>query len=238
MRTDIDSGRPKSMLSAEGLLGLLHISSPALPVGAFAYSQGLEHAIDQKWCQNRDEIYSWINHGLNFGLGSLDLPIYIRIYEAWKDKNFELVNDWNEMLLAYRETQELYQEDLQVGRAFAQWHLGLGKPNARDEYLNACKQPTVVAMASLASALNQTPLDHALLGFAWAWCENQVTCASKILPMGQTDAQRILLKIIPEIVNVCKKAEAIDDDELGSGLTAMAMASSWHEHQYSRLFRS
>jgi len=220
----------------QSLLALLHLSSPALPVGAFAYSQGLEYALDSGWCKNADQVQSWISDSLLFGLGQLDLPVYIRLYQAWQQNDLASVNEWNHTLLCFRETKELYLEDVQVGSAYVQWHLG--QDESRKQWLEAVEQPAVVTMNALAAHLSNIDLETALMGFAWSWCENQVTCASKALPLGQTQAQQVLQKLIPEIDSVCKKAMAIKDEQIGTGQTGLAIASSLHEQQYSRLFRS
>lgn len=222
--------------NAASLLALLHISSPALPVGAFAYSQGLEYALDKGWCKNRDDVQQWIEHSFEFGIGQLDLPVYLRLYRAWKSRDFEAVKLWNQTLLSFRETKELYLEDIQVGGAFAQWHLG--QSSDRQDFLDHCPQPTVVAMNALAAVLSDIDEQTALLGFAWSWVENQIACASKAMPMGQTDGQKILQQIIPLLTRVCDAANTIDDEQIGTGLMGLAMASSLHEQQYSRLFRS
>jgi len=220
----------------QSLLALLHLSSPALPVGAFAYSQGLEYALDSGWCKNADQVQSWISDSLLFGLGQLDLPVYIGLYQAWQQNDLASVNEWNHTLLCLRETKELYLEDVQVGSAYVQWHLG--QEENRKQWVEAVEQPTVVTMNALAAHLSNIDLETALMGFAWSWCENQVTCASKALPLGQTQAQQVLQKLIPEIDSVCKKAMAIKDEQIGTGQMGLAIASSLHEQQYSRLFRS
>ena len=223
-------------VSAQGLLSLLHLSSPALPVGAFAYSQGLEYALDSGWCKNRYEVQQWLQDNLQFGVGYLDLPVYARLYSAWQKNCEQGIQTWNQTLLAFRETNELYKEDIQVGSAYAQWHLG--QDESRQLYLEKCQPPTVVAMSALAAVLHEIPLPQALLGFCWSWCENQIACASKAMPMGQTDGQKILQAVIPLMASVCEKSQQLQDDEIGTGLFGTALASSLHEHQYSRLFRS
>ncbi len=222
--------------SASSLLSLLHISSPALPVGAFAYSQGLEYALDRGWCENRAQVQEWLQDNLRFGLGCLDLPIYVRCYQAWQSQNFEELVLWNETLLAFRETRELYLEDIQVGGAYRQWHLG--QDSGRAALLDVCDKPTVVAMSALAAVLSEIDVAEAVLGFAWGWAENQIACASKAMPMGQTDGQKILQQLIPQLAEVCEAAQTFEDKDIGTGLMGAALASSWHEHQYSRLFRS
>jgi len=86
--------------------------------------------------------------------------------------------------------------------------------------------------------LADIPAEECLLGFSWAWLENQIAAASKAMPMGQTDGQNIMRHLIPVIEQVVEKAMALEDEEIGSGLVGLAMSSSLHEHQYSRLFRS
>jgi len=260
MGTTINSSTQVSAeINAASILSLLHISSPALPVGAFAYSQGLEYALDAGWCKNRDDVQAWLQQNLTYGLGQLDLPIFLRMHRAWLQKQFEVVQHWNETLLAFRETKELYLEDVQVGSAYAQWHLGQCNSQCDGQHSSKCdseieserekirwrvqvvsefKKPTVVAMSSLASVCHNIDESTALLGFVWSWCENQIAAASKAMPMGQTDGQTILRNLIPQMVNVCEQAQLIKDDEIGTGLMGLAMASSLHEQQYSRLFRS
>lgn len=223
-------------VSDNKLLALLHLSSSALPVGTFAYSQGLEFALESGWCTTSDEVASWIEANLKFGLGQLDLPIYLRIYQAWFDSDWQRLEHWNDTLLAFRETKELYLEDTQIGGAFAQWHRG--QDQGREQYLGHCIQPTVVAMHSLAAVISHIELSAALQGFAWSWVENQIICASKAMPMGQSDGQRILQALIPKIGEACQYAMTINDEDIGTSLVGSAIASSLHEQQYSRLFRS
>ena len=238
------SAQESNGINAASILSLLHISSPALPVGAFAYSQGLEYALDAGWCKNREDVQAWIEENLQYGLGQLDLPVFLRMYNAWKEKDEAAIQYWNESLLAFRESKELYLEDIQVGSAYAQWHLGQEKGQEQREdakrsaYIEMLEKPTVVAMSSLASVLSDIDEQTALLGFVWSWCENQIASASKAMPMGQTDGQLILQSLIPKIVEICEQAKNITDDEIGTGLMGVAMASSLHEQQYSRLFRS
>jgi urease accessory protein len=235
--TNLNSETPvKVNAKASSLLALLHLSSPALPVGTFAYSQGLEFALDKGWCKNRNDVHAWIKQNLEFGLGLLDLPIFIRMFHAWEVSDQASIQLWNDTLLSFRETKELYLEDIQVGSAYVQWHLG--QDQGRRALLDMCDKPSVVAMSSLASVVTNIDIENALLGFVWSWVENQITCASKAMPMGQTDAQKTLQSLIPVIAQVCEHALTIKDDEIGTGLLGTAIASSLHEQQYSRLFRS
>lgn len=93
--------------------------------------------------------------------------------------------------------------------------------------------------AFAALSVQRQVLPHsAMLGFAWAWLENQLAAACKALPLGHTAAQRIVERLRPALVHAVERAEALRDDELGPALPGVALASSLHETQYSRLFRS
>lgn len=222
-------------MNTKALLGLLHIASPALPVGAFAYSQGLETAIDRQWCYDRQTTGDWISELLTEGMGNLDLPVFFRLYEAFQKQDREAVLYWNDTLLAFRETRELYDEDCQVGRAFKNWLKSLYPDEERAGWL---EQPSQTAMFALSSLNTGLDVDSAATGFLWSWCENQVAGATKAVPLGQTDAQHILQRLIHEIDHVLVRGRSLKDQEIGNNLVHYAMASSWHEHQYSRLFRS
>ncbi|MFC3152972.1 urease accessory protein UreF [Litoribrevibacter euphylliae] len=228
-------------MKTTSLLSLLHISSPALPVGAFAYSQGLEYTLDAGWCKTATDVEQWIESVLRFGIAGVDLPILKRLHLAWQAEDRDAIIHWNDMLLAFRETKELYLEDVQVGAAFKQWHLAQLKDadaSSQEEKLEWLDKPSVVAMYALHGVLTEIPVEECLIGFSWAWLENQIAAASKAMPMGQTDGQKIMRRLIPVIDNVVTQAMMLSDEEIGSGLVGLAMSSSLHEHQYSRLFRS
>ncbi len=222
-------------ITTESLLGLLHLASPALPVGAFAYSQGLETAIDRQWCYNRETTGNWISELMQQGMARLDIPVFFRLYDAFSVEDQKQVTHWNSTLLAFRETRELYDEDCQVGRAFSVWVKSMYPHETRTDWLQT---PTQAAMFALSSLCHGIDRKTAVTGLLWSWCENQVTAATKAVPLGQTDAQHILKRLINEIEPALTIASSLEDHEIGNNLMHFAMASCWHEHQYSRLFRS
>jgi urease accessory protein len=239
-------------MQTTSLLNLLHISSPALPIGAFAYSQGLEYTLEAGWCKNADDVEQWIKSVMVHGLGGVDLPILKRLHHAWsayfiehekvgeqvnkENSHIESLKVWNATLLAFRETKELYLEDIQVGDAFKQWH----KSQSADHLakLELIDKPTVACMYALNGVIKGLTVEECLIGFVWSWLENQITSASKAMPMGQTDGQNIIRHLIPEIEVVVENAIQLEDDDIGSGLVGLSMSSALHENQYSRLFRS
>ena len=235
-------------MQTTSLLNLLHISSPALPIGAFAYSQGLEYTLEAGWCKNADDVEQWIKSVMVLGLGGVDLPILKRLHQAWsvyfnkheqtgeQDKGIEPLKYWNATLLAFRETKELYLEDIQVGDAFKQWHKSQSAEHLAK--LELVDKPTVACMYALNGVIKGLTVEECLIGFVWSWLENQITSASKAMPMGQTDGQNIIRHLIPEIEGVIENAMTVEDDDIGSGLVGLSMSSALHENQYSRLFRS
>ncbi len=214
-------------------LHLLHLCSPALPIGAYAYSQGLEFAIDSGWLKTPEAIADWLLGLMVNTLAYTDVPILRRLYQAYADDNAAGVNEWNDYLRACRESRELLLEDEQLGGALSRLLKGLG---VQVLALNA--PPTYASQFAQAGVFWGIPLDTLCQGFLWAWLENQVAAATKLVPLGQSQGQQILLSLMPYMPGVCAAAAARPDAELGRGLPGLAMASSLHEGQYSRLFRS
>lgn len=214
-------------------LHLLHLASSALPVGAYAYSQGLEYAIDAGWLDG-EELATWIHDGLTLGLAQLDLPILLRAYAAQDSTDLAALNHWNNWLLASRETAELLLEDQQVGTALWRLLKTLELPD-----LPALEQPPGYAVAFAVACQNwRIDRDAALQGYCYSWLENQVTAATKLVPLGQSAAQRILLAALDTVAQACATAQDVSDAEIGLSLPGLAVASCRHERQHTRLFRS
>ena len=216
----------------------MQLSSPTLPVGAFAYSQGLESAIESGFITDRETLATWLKDSLTFSLKNVDLPLFSRLYKSWEssDSDAKDVLAWNQNLFAQRETKELRDEDHQLGLALARLLDDLGIEQAK--VLRKEKQLCFLTLFTLAAVEWDIELEQAANGFIWSWLDNQIAAAIKLVPLGQTDGQRVLsdlLLIIPEIV---EKGLAVKDDEIGASLPMMAILSSQHETQYSRLFRS
>lgn len=218
------------------LLHLMHLVSPALPVGAYAYSQGLESAVDQGWVNSLDSAEQWMRACLNTNLAYLDAPVFLRLCEAWEKNNLQDVKKWNQFLQASRESSELLLEDIQMGEALFRLLKDLNIPAAVDWTLE--KNTSYATAFALASSHWNIDARQALQGFLWSWLENQVAAAIKLIPLGQTQGQHLLVNIIGDIGKVIESASALKDDELGWSLPRLAMASMQHEAQYSRLFRS
>ena len=217
------------------LLGLLQLVSPALPIGAFAWSQGLESAFDLGWVSDEVTLGEWLAGVLEDGLTRCDLPALARLYDAWQAGDADALAAWNAWLQANRETAELAAEDFRLGEAMVRLLHSLDRlPLAP----SLPSHPTYAATFALASWQRGISVRDSLLGFTWAWLENQLAVACKALPLGQTSAQRLIERLRPQLVAAVDTALALGDDELGPALPGLALASAHHETQYSRLFRS
>ena len=218
------------------LAQLLRLASPMLPVGAYSYSQGLEWAVEQGAVRDEASAGDWILHALAFNIGGLEAPLWCRLYNAWRDGDFEAAVRWNASLLAARETAELRAESVQMGDALK---LVLKATRELDiaplEAMPALSFPAAFAFAAQGLGV---PLADGLTGYLWAWGENQVSAAMKLVPLGQSAGQRILTKLIAALPAVTGQALECSDDDFSNFAPGLAIASSRHETQYTRLFRS
>jgi len=224
-------------LSADphALLRLCHLVSPALPVGAYAYSQGLEFAVHAGWVTDEASTLEWLQGLSRHAIGTLDLPILLRLHRCWRSAQREAVRDWTAQLIASRETRELRAEDVHLGRALARVLVELEIPEAA-AWQRA--QPAFATLFALAAARWQIDASDALRGYLWAWTENQVLAAVKLVPLGQSAGQRLLHRLIEHMPSILERAEGLADHEIGVSVVSQAFASSLHESQYTRLFRS
>lgn len=216
------------------LVKLMHLCSVSLPVGAYSFSQGMEYAIDAGWVKSKDQVHDWIECQLLFNLARVDLPLLARCMEALRQNDIAQLQQWNDYLIACRETRELRMTDLAMGEALKRLlpTLGVNPLFAKSESVS------FVTLFAQACSEWQISGDAACLGFAWAWLENQVAAATKLVPLGQTQAQSLVARLqrtVPEAVSL---SATVHDEQLGSCLPGLAMASALHETQYSRLFRS
>jgi len=212
-------------------LKLWQLISPALPVGAYSYSQALEYVHHAGVIRDEASLLTWLRDVLMHGIARLDLPVLWRVHRAWHEHDAVTVLRLSQELTARRETAELRFEDLAMGGALAQLLASLGEP------LPARRLPFASAFA-VACVNWSIPVEDACFGYAWAWCEAQVAAAVKLVPLGHTAGQRLLLALGREIPTAVATAAACGDDEIGLSLPGLAIASAMHETQYTRLFRS
>ncbi|NVK39806.1 MAG: urease accessory protein UreF [Oceanospirillaceae bacterium] len=217
-------------------LRLYQLISPSLPVGAFTYSQGLEWAIERGWVTSADGLGDWLESVLEHSLVTLELPLLARLYDAVAQGDADAVGHHCDWLLACRETSELRKEERQRGAALTTLlpQLGVEVPGA----LRSSLDSTQLAGFALAATRWDIGLEDALGGYCWSWLENAVMAGVKLVPLGQTAGQQLLLRLSGRIPAAVARALSVDDDLIGSSTPALAIASSRHETQYTRLFRS
>lgn len=213
--------------STERLARLLQLASPALPVGAYSYSGGLEAAIEAGIVRDAASAGRWIADVLEHAVAKMEAPLLARMM-----RDPARTAEWNALFLASRESAELRAETVQMGYSLMRLLDDLGIPGA------ALEEPSYPAAFARAVAAWHIDPHQALVAYLWSWLENQVMAALKAVPLGQTDAQRMLLALGERLEDVARRAEAMDDDALGNFTPGLAMLSSLHETQYSRLFRS
>ncbi|SFT86733.1 urease accessory protein [Halomonas saccharevitans] len=222
------------------LLGLLQLVSPALPIGAFAFSQGLESAFELGWVSDEASLGEWLEGVLEDGLTRCELPALARLTQAWDEADGEAIAGWDDWLAANRETAELAAEDSRLGAALVRLLGSLallpGGPSSEAPALPA--NAGYVTVFAWTAHVRGVPPRQAMLGFAWAWLENQLAVACKALPLGHTAAQRLVERMRPALVSAVDAALSLEEDALGPALPGLALASALHETQYSRLFRS
>jgi urease accessory protein len=214
-----------------GAIRLWQLISPTLPVGAYSYSQALEYAIESGDVRGERGVLEWTSGLLEHGVAHVDIPVLIRVRNAWAERDAAAVRRWSRELVALRETSELRLEDLGMGSALVQLLASFGV----DTPERALPFASAFAIASVEWSI---PLEDACAGYAWAWCEAQVAAAIKLVPLGHTAGQRVLLALGARIPVAVAVGAACADDEIGFGLPGFAIASARHETQYTRLFRS
>jgi len=225
-----------SHLQNPSLLKLMRLTSPSLPIGGYSYSQGLEFAISAGWVHDTSTVSDWIQGLLKNSLINLDLPVLQKLYEAWQESDTDRVRYWNNFLSANRDAFELQEEDRQLGKALARLLVDLGLEEAKP-FLNP-PHGGFLTLYVLAAVRWNISLNDAAQGFLWMWAENKVLCAMKLIPLGQTDGQKILSAVIETISHVIMRGLDLPDEDIGYTTPAQGIASALHETQYTRLFRS
>lgn len=223
------------------LIRLLQLASPALPVGAYTYSQGLEWAVECGRIQSEADARCWIGDVLEWNIARFEAPLLARLMVAWSQAEDETVRRLNEDFVASRETAELRAETVQMGyslvRMLVELDAWVSLPGWRAR-LQAVETPAFPTAWAAAAAAWQVAVEEALTAYLWAWLENQVMAAVKAVPLGQSAGQRMLAQLGERIPAIVPLALSLPEDDWSNYTPGLALASCHHETQYSRLFRS
>ncbi|MCA9517949.1 MAG: urease accessory protein UreF [Myxococcales bacterium] len=218
-----------------GLARLLQLASASLPVSGFAYSRGLETAVEGGWVRDADTAGAWVIGLLERQGAGVDVPVVLRLHRAWAAGDDAAVARWAALHEATRETAELRAEGRFVGESLARLAVALGAVTAAEVARERRSHLAMWALLGLRWGLDARLTAWALL---WAGLEAQVQAAVKLVPLGQTDGQRLLGRGGDALGAVLARGEAVGDEEIGASAHGLAIASALHETQRTRLFRS
>jgi urease accessory protein len=238
-RTDSFICKIVSSLSVMTSTRLLQLASPALPVGAYSYSQGLEWAIESGAVKDVATAQRWIEDHLQFVLSKFEAPTYLAAFVAWSSCELARLVSLNQSFFASRESSEPRAETLQAGFSYAAWcrevaPLSVAQRETLEQIDSPCA-PVVAALAACACALDAR---DGLMAYVFGFAENQVMVLAKALPIGQIAVQKILFAL-SDAVNACvETATDLSPNDWSSASPLLAIAQMKHETQYSRLFRS
>jgi urease accessory protein len=229
MQTDIGNGR--------SLLALLQFVSPALPVGAYSYSEGIETLVQNGKVKDLATLEHWLQQELKYGAISVEAIALLRAYGCVESGDLEQLKYWNNWLSAFRETEEMRRQSWQMGRSLA--HLLVDLQPSLQPTIAVCGDSCNFSVAFAIAAHHwQIDPQTAVLGYLYSWASNLANAGVRLIPLGQTQGQQLLLNLYPILEQTVAIVINARDDDLKNCGWGLAIASMQHETLYSRLFRS
>jgi urease accessory protein len=223
------------MADREALYRLLSWLSPNYPVGAFAYSHGLEYAVEAGRVASVGDMVEWIETVLLFGTGRIDGVLFREAYVAAEKRDWATLDDLVELGAAFQPSAEIALESRSQGNAF----LTATRKAWPAPALMRIEGGAVYAIAvGTACAAHHIPLRGGLGGYFHAFAANLVSAGVRLVPLGQSDGQSAIAALEPSVAKAEAQAMTIKLDDLGSASPLLDLDSMRHETQYSRLFRS
>jgi urease accessory protein len=224
---------------AAALYRLMTWLSPSFPVGAFSYSSGIEWAVEAGDITDARSLKDWLAAMLSDGSGFCDGVFLAQAYRAVAADDDRALREVAELAAAFVPSRERQLETTTQGRAFIEIARAAWDCDGLAHAITQCKGAIVYPVAvGIVSAAHAIPLEPALHGFLHALLSNWISAGSRLVPLGQTDSQRVLAALEQTVSATAKRAIVARLDDLGSATFRADLASLRHETQYTRLFRS
>ena len=220
------------------LLRLLQLASPALPVGGFSYSEGIEAAVAHQLVHDEASAQTWLVDHLHLVQSRSELPVIAQAISAWQRHDEQQLRNLNDWVIQTRESFEMRLQTEQMGRSLLIWLRN--QTDAEPLRMKTCEDlpPTWPLAFALALSTHDIPVRQGLIAAAFGWAENMVQATIKAVPLGQLSGQRILAALATEIPSAVDHAMQVTTENRQAFSPRLAILSARHETQYSRLFRS
>ena len=220
------------------LLRLLQLASPALPVGGFSYSEGIEAAVAHQLVRDEASAQTWLVDHLHLVQSRSELPVIAQAIPAWQRHDEQQLKNLNDWVIQTRESFEMRLQTEQMGRSLLIWLRN--QADAEPLRMKTCEElpPTWPLAFALALSTHDIPVRQGLVAAAFGWAENMVQATIKAVPLGQLSGQRILAALATEIPSAVDHAMQVTTENRQAFSPRLAILSARHETQYSRLFRS
>jgi len=226
-------------LTHDKLLTLLQLASPALPIGAYSYSEGVETLAANGAIATGIDLLDWLSQELRGGSIRLETALMRWSYAALAQQNFVQLEEWNQWLSALRETEEMRSQSWQMGRSLLRLFADLEPELVNDfpAWTQAADCNFAIAYSFVAQAW-EIPVDEAAIAFLHSWAANLISAAVRAVPLGQTEGQRLLQQMTTPIQTAAAEIAELTTADLMACNWGVSLASMQHEALYSRLFRS
>jgi urease accessory protein len=224
---------------AAALYRLMTWLSPAFPVGAFSYSSGIEWAVESGDIADADSLRLWLGVLLAEGSGFCDAVFLAQAHRATSSRDIDQLRDIAELAAAFVPSRERHLETTAQGRAFIEIARAAWNSDLLEQTIASCETSIAYPVAvGLVSAAHEIPLAPTMHAFLHALTSNWISAGARLVPLGQTDSQRVLALLEPTVAATAARAMDASLDDLGSATFRADLASMRHESQYTRLFRS
>ncbi|MGC2780626.1 MAG: urease accessory protein UreF [Bradyrhizobium sp.] len=240
MTTSERTGSLEAMteLEAAALYRLMTWLSPAFPVGGFSYSSGIEWAVEAGDVGDAASLRGWLSTMLTDGSGFCDAVFLVHAHRAVALNDMENLREVAELAAAFVPSRERQLETTAQGRAFIEIARSAWSRAGLDEAVAQCQAIVYPVAVGLVGAVHAIPLRPLLHAFLHAVTSNWISAGSRLIPLGQTDSQRVLAALEPVVTATAARAWSASLDEIGSSIFRADLATLRHETQYTRLFRS